>query len=228
MRDDLLDTGGVVAVVGATGVGKTTTVAKLAARYVMRHGPEGVCLLSTDTYRIGAREQLLSYARILGVPLFVAADRQELAAILAAQSHRKMILIDTAGMSQRDTRLAEQFELLRSQGANTRILLALQATADFQTLDELAATYAGVAPAACVLTKVDEAASLGAAISVVVRHRLPLAWCTNGQRVPEDIHPAHNKRMWLVATAISLARRRPPEIDDGLLARRFAEVQTHA
>lgn len=228
LKDDLLEQGGTVAVVGATGVGKTTTVAKLAARYVMRHGPGEVCLLSTDTYRIGAREQLLSYARILGVPLFVAANRQELASTLAAQSWRKLVLIDTAGMSQRDARLAEQFELLRSQGSRTRILLALSAASDLQTLDELAGTYARVAPTACVLTKLDEAASFGPAISVLARHRLPLAWCTNGQRVPEDIHPAHNKRTWLVATALRLARQRRPALDERVLARRFAEAPAHA
>jgi flagellar biosynthesis protein FlhF len=227
-KDDLLEQGGIVAVVGATGVGKTTSVAKLAARYVMRHGPNDVCLLSTDTYRIGAREQLLSYARILGVPLFVARDRDELAAILGAQAWRKFVLIDTAGMSQRDERLAEQFALLRSQGARTRILLALSAASDLQTLDELVTTYADVQPAACVLTKLDEAASLGAAISVLIRHRLPLAWCSNGQRVPEDIHAAHNKRLWLVTTAAKLAAQRPSAQDERVLAVRHAEARAHA
>lgn len=227
-KDDLLERGGTVAVVGATGVGKTTTVAKLAARYVMRHGPDEACLVSTDTYRIGAREQLLSYARILGVPLFVAADRQELATILAAQAWRKLVLIDTAGMSQRDARLAEQFELLRSQGARTRILLALSAASDLPTLDELVVTYGRVAPGACVLTKLDEAASLGAAISTLARHRLPLSWCTNGQRVPEDIHPAHDKQTWLVTTAFRLARGRRSRRDDRIPARRDAEVPAHA
>ena len=227
-KDDLLEQGGIVAVVGATGVGKTTSVATLAARYVMRHGPNDVCLLSTDTYRIGAREQLLSYARILGVPLFVARDRDELAAILGAQAWRKFVLIDTAGMSQRDERLAEQFALLRSQGARTRILLALSAASDLQTLDELITTYADVQPAACVLTKLDEAASLGAAISVLIRHRLPLAWCSNGQRVPEDIHAAHNKRLWLVTTAAKLAAQRPSAQDERVLAMRHAEARAHA
>jgi flagellar biosynthesis protein FlhF len=227
-KDDLLDQGGIVAVVGATGVGKTTSVAKLAARYVLRHGPNDVCLLSTDTYRIGAREQLLSYARILGVPLFVARDREELATTLAAQAWRKFVLIDTAGMSQRDARLAEQFALLRSQGARTRILLALSAASDSQTLDELVTTYADVQPAACVLTKLDEAASLGAAISVLVRHRLPLAWCSNGQRVPEDIHPAHNKRLWLVTTAAKLAAQQSSAPDERALAMRHAEARAHA
>ncbi len=227
-KDDLLEQGGIVAVVGATGVGKTTSVAKLAARYVMRHGPNDVCLLSTDTYRIGAREQLLSYARILGVPLFVAGDRDELAAILGAQAWRKFVLIDTAGMSQRDQRLAEQFALLRSQGARTRILLALSAASDLQTLDELVTTYADVQPAACVLTKLDEAASLGAAISVLTRHGLPLAWCSNGQRVPEDIHAAHNKRLWLVTTAAKLATQRPLAQDERVLAMRHAEARAHA
>jgi flagellar biosynthesis protein FlhF len=227
-KDDLLEQGGIVAVVGATGVGKTTSVAKLAARYVMRHGPNDVCLLSTDTYRIGAREQLLSYARILGVPLFVAQDRDELAAILGAQAWRKLVLIDTAGMSQRDERLAQQFALLRSQGARTRILLALSAASDLQTLDELVTTYADVQPAACVLTKLDEAASLGAAISVLVRHRLPLAWCSNGQRVPEDIHAAHNKRLWLVTTAAKLAAQRSSAQDERVLAVRHAEARAHA
>ena len=227
-KDDLLEQGGIVAVVGATGVGKTTSVAKLAARYVMRHGPNDVCLLSTDTYRIGAREQLLSYARILGVPLFVARDRDELAAILGAQAWRKFVLIDTAGMSQRDERLAQQFALLRSQGARTRILLALSAASDLQTLDELVTTYADVQPAACVLTKLDEAASLGAAISVLIRHRLPLAWCSNGQRVPEDIHAAHNKRLWLVTTAAKLAAQRPSAQDERVLAVRHAEARAHA
>jgi len=225
--DRLLDEGGVAAVVGPTGVGKTTTIAKLAARFALRHGARSVALVSTDGYRIGAREQLLTFARIIGVPMHVAADARELGDVLDSLAPRKLVLIDTAGMSRRDLRLAEQLGALARHGERIRILLALAAHTEHAALEDTVRIFAPLKPSACVLTKVDEAASLGAALSTVIRHRLPIAHLTDGQRVPEDLHAGPERRIWLVRTAAKLVERSRRAPDEALLARNFGKVGAH-
>jgi flagellar biosynthesis protein FlhF len=219
--------GGVVVVVGPTGVGKTTTIAKLAARWSMLHGSDDLALVSTDGYRIGAREQLHTYARILGAPMHAANGAEELGQVLERLKSKKLILIDTAGMGPRDTRLAGQLAALQRGAARARVLLALPAHGEAQALEEILAAFAGAAPAACVLTKVDEAASLGAALSTAIRHRLPIAYVCNGQRVPEDLHGALQKKVWLVKTAAHLAKHAPPRPDGAHMARLFGRSQAH-
>ena len=155
--------GGIIAVVGPTGAGKTTTIAKLAARWSMRHGSQDLALVSTDAYRVGAREQLMTYARILGAPLHVANSGRELARVLARLKSKKLILIDTAGMGPRDVRLTEQLAALQLGAARAQVLLALPAQGEGHALEEIIAAFAAASPAACVVTKVDEASSLGAA-----------------------------------------------------------------
>lgn len=229
-KSNPLDRGGVVAIVGPTGVGKTTTVAKLAARYALKHGARNVALVSTDTYRIGAREQLHTYARILNVPMHVAQDREDLAHVLDALAGRKLILIDTAGMSQRDLRLNEQFATLKHRGTPIEMLLALSATGDASCLDETVRLFAkaGKTIAGCVLTKLDEAASLGAPLSVLIRHGLPLTYLCTGQRVPEDLHVARGKHAWLIETAVKLRRRSGHVADEQYLAQHYGKVAAHA
>ena len=185
--EDLLDRGGVYALVGPTGVGKTTTTAKLAARCVVRHGAGRLALITTDGYRIGAQEQLRIYGRILGVPVFSVRDAADLRQTLAGLRNKHMVLIDTMGMSQRDRMVAEQAAMLSGAG-DVRRLLLLNATARGDTLDDVVRAYAGDDLAGCVFTKVDEAASLAPALDVAVRHELDIRYLTNGQRVPEDLH----------------------------------------
>lgn len=184
---DFIDRGGVYALVGPTGVGKTTTTAKLAARCVVRYGADRLALLTTDGYRIGAHEQLRIYGRILGVPVFVVRDGEDLRRTLADLRDKHMVLIDTVGMSQRDRMVAEQAAMLTRSGEVNRLLL-LNSGSRGDTLDDVVRAYAGEDLAGCIITKVDEAVALAPAIDCVVRHGLTLAYVANGQRVPEDLH----------------------------------------
>lgn len=186
-ENDLIDRGGVFALVGPTGVGKTTTTAKLAARCVVRYGADKLALLTTDGYRIGAHEQLRIYGRILGVPVHVVRDSEDLRRTLAELRGKHMVLIDTVGMSQRDRMVAEQAAMLMRAGDVKRLLL-LNATSRGDTLDDVIRSYAGEDIAGCILSKVDETAALAPALDAVVRHGLLLAYVANGQRVPEDLH----------------------------------------
>jgi flagellar biosynthesis protein FlhF len=228
VNDPTCVAGGITAVVGPTGAGKTTTIAKLAARWCMQHGSQDLALISADGYRIGAREQLMTYARILGAPMHAANGAKELARVLERLKSKKLILIDTAGMGPRDVRLTEQLAALKYGASRARVLLALPAQAGGQALDEIVCAFVRVKPAACILTKVDEAASLGAAISTVLRHKMKIAYVCNGQRVPEDLHASHLKRIWLVRAALELAERSPTARDEGYLARNFGRADAHA
>ncbi len=228
IQDSTCIQGGVVAVVGPTGVGKTTTIAKLAARWCLRHGSQDLALVSTDGYRIGARDQLLTYARILDVPMHVADGGKELSKVLERLKHKRLVLVDTAGMSQRDLRIPEQLNALRLGLGSARVLLAVPAGGEAKAVDEIVRVYGRIAPDACVLTKIDEAASLGAALSAVLRRELPIAYLCDGQRVPEDLHDALPKRLWLVRTAMTLRAQTSNFKDEAFLARNFGRVQSHA
>jgi flagellar biosynthesis protein FlhF len=232
VNDAMFADGGTIAIVGATGVGKTTTIAKLAARWVMHRGAGDVALVSTDGFRVGAREQLMTFARILDVPMYVAANPQELEQILGRLSNKKLILIDTAGLGQRDAKLVEQLAAVTRGAGQAKVLLALPAHGESHALDETVRAYSAAQPVACVLTKVDEAASLGGALSAVLRHKLPIAYVCDGQRVPEDLHAAHNRRLWLVSAALqlqeTLRRGTPERTDTSYLARRYTAGASHA
>jgi flagellar biosynthesis protein FlhF len=183
---DIVDRGGVYALVGPTGVGKTTTTAKLAARCVLRHGPSKVALVTTDSYRIGAHEQLRIYGRILGVTVYLVKDAAELRQTLVELQHKHMVLVDTMGMSQKDKLVPEMTDMLA--GCNVQRLLLLSATSRGDTLDDVVRAYQGDNLAGCILTKIDEAASLATPLDVIMRHSLKLHYVSNGQRVPEDLH----------------------------------------
>lgn len=191
---DITDRGGVFALVGPTGVGKTTTTAKLAARCVMKHGPSRLGLVMADDYRIGAQDQLRIYARLLGVPLYVAQTPDDLQQALAAMADKHLVLIDTVGMGQRDSRVEAQHELLIQSGVER--LLCLNATAQAETLEQVAQAYTThrnrtVPLAGTILTKLDESARPACALDVIIRRRLELHFCTAGQRVPEDLEMAN-------------------------------------
>jgi flagellar biosynthesis protein FlhF len=186
-QDDFLAQGGIYALVGPTGVGKTTTIAKLAARCALKHGARNVALVTTDCYRIGGQEQLRSYARILGVPIRVARTHAELKDTLADLLDRRFILIDTAGMNQRDMKLSEKFALLKQQSPRVKTLLTLSANTQASGMDDIIKAFSHLNLSGCILTKTDEASSLGGALSAMIRHQLPMAFVTNGQQVPEDL-----------------------------------------
>ncbi|MES1153301.1 MAG: flagellar biosynthesis protein FlhF, partial [Rhodanobacter sp.] len=210
------DEPGVTALVGPTGVGKTTTIAKLAARAVMRHGADQVALVSTDHYRIGAAAQLEHYGRLLGVRVYPAYDADSLRKVLEMLHGRHTVLIDTAGVAASDPRLAQQMAILADASA-LRACLVLAANAQAQALDAAVSAYLPLKPRACILTKLDEAPNLGGALSAVIRHRLPLDYTTDGQRVPEDIATA-DARVLVCRAAQSLKGQLP---DDSLMAERF-------
>ena len=182
----LEDSGGVFAFIGATGVGKTTSTAKLAAAFATKHGSAHLGLITLDAYRIGAHEQLRTYGRILGVPVHTAHDRASLEDLLDLLSAKKMVLIDTAGMAQRDTRTRELLEMLSHQSIHR--LLVVNASAQGETIEDQFTAYAAPSCRGVVLSKVDEAVKLAPALDATIRHRLKVLAVANGQRVPEDWH----------------------------------------
>ncbi len=201
-EDEILEQGGVFALVGPTGVGKTTSTAKLAARCVMRHGPENLALITTDAYRIGAHEQLRIYGKILGVMVHSVKDEADLRIALRELKNKHTVLIDTVGVSQRDQMVGEQVAMLSGAGADVKRLLCLNATSTGETLNEVVRAYQGNGLAGCIMTKLDEAASIGNVLDVVIRQKLNLCYISNGQRVPEDLHLAD--RAYLLDRAFKL------------------------
>lgn len=189
--DEMVEKGGVYALIGPTGVGKTTTTAKLAARCVIRHGADKVALLTTDSYRIGGHEQLRIYGQLLGVPVRTIKDTDDLQLTLSELKNKHMVLIDTVGMSQRDHMVAQQIAMLSNCGADVKRMLVLSAASNGKTLDEVISAYQKNGIYGCIITKVDEAASLGVALDAVIRRKLMLHYVANGQKVPEDIHAAN-------------------------------------
>ncbi|APO93837.1 flagellar biosynthesis protein FlhF [Xanthomonas vesicatoria] len=187
---DPLERGGVIALVGPTGAGKTTTIAKLAQRFAAQHAPRDVALVTTDTLRVGGREQLHSYGRQLGIAVHEADSAESLLELLDRLRDYKLVLIDTAGMGQRDRALAAQLNWLRAAQQVTS-LLVLPANSHFADLDEVVRRFAHAKPQGVVLTKLDETGRFGSALSVVVDHQLPITWVTDGQRVPDDLHRAN-------------------------------------
>ncbi|NND67030.1 MAG: flagellar biosynthesis protein FlhF [Halioglobus sp.] len=202
-EDRLLDSGGFVALMGSTGVGKTTTAAKLAARFVLRHGRENVALVTTDCYRIGGQEQLQIFARYLDIPCVVATDAKELRSALRKLASRHLVLIDTAGMSQRDEKLHGQYQMLEDTGLDIRTYLVLSATAQREALQETIQAFKGAELAGAIATKLDEAVSLGGLVDTLIENSLPLAYVSDGQQVPNDLAPAAARS--IVARAVALA-----------------------
>ncbi len=207
-ENELLEKGGVYALVGPTGVGKTTTTAKLAARCVMRHGPGKLALITTDGYRIGGYEQLRIYGKILGVMVHSVKDETDLRIALDELKNKHTVLIDTVGMGQRDKMVAEQIAMLSATDTRVKRLLCLPATSTGETLNEVVRSYQGGGLAGCIMTKLDEAATIGSVLDVVIRQKLSLYYVANGQRVPEDLHIANQH--YLVDRAFKLKRETAP------------------
>jgi flagellar biosynthesis protein FlhF len=220
--DRWLEDGGRVALVGPTGVGKTTTLAKLAVRWVLRHGPRDLAIVAGDSLRIGAHEQLNALGQLLGARVYPLQNLDDLPALLTKLASSRFVLIDTPGSSQRDAQLASRLEALTSVGPDLETALVLGASTQAGTNAEVVQRFAAVNPASCVLTKVDEASSLGGLLSVLVRARLPVSYMSEGQRVPEDLRPARS--LELVSSAVQLAQTAGAAADEDLLRRRFGEM----
>ena len=195
-NNEILSQGGAIALLGPTGVGKTTTIAKLAAQFAMKYGAEQVALVTTDNYRIGAHEQLATYGKIMGCNVRVAKDAEELSAILYQFREKRLVLIDTAGMGQRDVRLSEQLDtLMKNSRVNIQSYLVISATAQRRVVEEAIDHFKRIPLSGCIFTKVDESIGLGEVLSVSMKNKLPVSYITTGQRVPEDIEIASAKRL---------------------------------
>lgn len=185
---------GCFAFMGPTGVGKTTTIGKIAAQHVLKYGSEGVVLITTDTYRIAAHEQLRTFGRILNVPVVVVNEYTDLNTVLDKYKSYSLVLVDTAGMNPRDRNLERQLLMIKRAPSRLKKLLVLPCTSQRQVLKTVLDVYAQVQLDGCVLSKLDESASLGEVVSVVIEERLPVVYLADGQRIPDDIQPAraHN------------------------------------
>lgn len=211
---DRVSAGGVFAFIGPTGVGKTTTIAKLAARYVLEHGLGKVALITTDTYRVGAHDQLRSLGRILNVPVRVVDQERSLPSVVASLKAFPLVLIDTAGFRQGDPLLKEQEAQLDACAGIERILV-LACNSQMQTLKASAHAYSGGAVSGCVLTKLDETASLGEALSVIIEQRLPVLYSTHGQAIPNDIAVASAASLVSKAVALMKAQQNTERVAAG-------------
>ncbi|MDH5786132.1 MAG: flagellar biosynthesis protein FlhF [Chromatiales bacterium] len=193
--DDIISRGGIVALIGPTGVGKTSTVAKLAARFTVRHGAGRVVMITTDRSRIGARQQLYSYGRALGAPVHVASNGEQLREMVIAHRDKALVLIDTAGMSPRELQLPDEVSMLYQTGLPVRSYVVLSASSQRRSLEEVMHAINRVELDGVILTKLDETTGLGEALSVVVQHRLPVAYISDGKRIPENLHPARSNNL---------------------------------
>ncbi len=216
---EVIQNGGTFAVVGPTGVGKTTTVAKLAARFALQNGPNSVALVTTDNYRIAAHEQLKIYGRIIGCSVHVVNSSEELEQTLEQLSSKQLVLIDTAGMSQRDQRLVEQISKFNQVSKKIEKLLVLSATSNRYTLEDTIKVFKRYQLAGCIISKTDEAVSLGEVLSLIMQQGLSLAYITNGQRVPEDIRLASSEQ--IVAEALQMSQSYKGETDEWWTAKQL-------
>ncbi|MFM0734401.1 flagellar biosynthesis protein FlhF [Paraburkholderia sediminicola] len=221
-EDALMERGGVFALMGPTGVGKTTTTAKLAARCVMRFGASKVALLTTDSYRIGGHEQLRIFGKILGVSVHAVKDGADLQLALSELRNKHIVLIDTIGMSQRDRLVSDQIAMLCRAGQPVQRLLLLNATSHGDTLNEVVQAYQRAPDqqplAGCILTKLDEATNLGGVLDTVIRYKLPVHYVSTGQKVPENLYVATKK--FLIKSAFCIPRDNSPFVphDDDIPA----------
>ncbi|AET90475.1 flagellar biosynthesis protein FlhF [Caballeronia cordobensis] len=211
-EDALMERGGAFALMGPTGVGKTTTTAKLAARCVMRFGASKVALLTTDSYRIGAHEQLRIFGKILGVSVHAVKDAADLQLALSELRNKHIVLIDTIGMSQRDRMVSDQIAMLCGAGHPVQRILLLNATSHGDTLNEVVQAYKSAPDqpplAGCILTKLDEATNLGGVLDTVIRYKLPVHYVSTGQKVPENLYVATKR--FLIKSAFCIPRDGSP------------------
>ncbi|GAB7025841.1 flagellar biosynthesis protein FlhF [Geotalea toluenoxydans] len=184
----------IMATVGPTGVGKTTTIAKLAAMYALNRGAR-VAMVTTDNFRVGAVEQLKTYSKIMDVPLEVAATAKELEAVLAKHADKDLILIDTAGRSPKDREKLEELKVYLESCPGIETYLCISATTRDREMNEIVAQYSLLPITRLLFTKLDESESYGCIVNAQVRNRFPLSYFTTGQKVPEDIEVATARKL---------------------------------
>jgi len=224
--DNLLRDGGVAALVGPTGVGKTTTIAKMASRYAMQFGANEIALISADAHRVGAQEHLATFAKILGVEVYQAEDVMALERLLDQLKDKKLVLIDTEGTSQRDTNLTARLAAYGNNEDRVHFYLTLAATCQEAGLNETIRVFNRLPLTGVVITKIDEAAQLGCVLSALIRHDLPAAFLTDGQRVPDDFYLAGKKRLWLMNQALECMRSSEFKVDEEMMIEKFGKVGT--
>lgn len=210
-KQEPMEEGGVIALVGPAGMGKTTTLAKLAARYVLKYGAQHIGLVSLDSYRIGAQEQLKTLGRILNVPVTLVDPGQSLTQALAPLARKRVVLIDTAGLPANDPALRMQLETLASRGVNARNYLVMAATSQSQVLKAAYHSYKRCGLSGCILTKTDEATSLGEVLGLAISQRLPVAYLADGPRIPDDLQVPRSHQ--LVSRAVGLQAAQDPSED---------------
>ncbi|WP_223591218.1 flagellar biosynthesis protein FlhF [Pseudomonas sp. A-R-19] len=215
-----LEEGGVIAMVGPAGMGKTTTLAKLAARYVLKYGAQNIALVSMDSFRIGAQEQLKTLGRILNVSVTHVDPGQSLVQALEPLLRKRVVLIDTAGLQASDPALRMQLESLAGRGIRSKNYLVLATTSQKQVLTAAYHSYKRCGLAGCILTKLDETASLGEVLSLAISHELPVAYLTDGPRIPDDLHLP--RRHQLVSRAVSVQMQEEPS--EEAMADMFADI----
>ncbi|PYY68170.1 flagellar biosynthesis protein FlhF [Pseudomonas jessenii] len=215
-----LEEGGVIAMVGPAGMGKTTTLAKLAARYVLKYGAQNIALVSMDSFRIGAQEQLKTLGRILNVSVTHVDPGQSLVQALEPLLRKRVVLIDTAGLQASDPALRMQLESLAGRGIRAKNYLVLATTSQKQVLTAAYHSYKRCGLAGCILTKLDETASLGEVLSLAISHELPVAYLTDGPRIPDDLHLP--RRHQLVSRAVSVQMQEEPS--EEAMADMFADI----
>jgi len=195
---------GAICLVGPQGAGKTTTIAKIAAQYVLNHGRDGIAILTTDVARVGAQEQLRAYGRILQIPVHTAVDIEEAVKTYRILRKKKLVLIDTAGMSFRDSKGISELQQLTAAMQDVQVFVTLPADAEAYVQSEIIDAYAPLAPQGAVITRIDEAMRLGGVISNLIQHRLPVVWCANGPKVPQNLSAADGTK--LVNMAVRMGR----------------------
>jgi len=222
-NDDILSQPGVVALMGPTGTGKTTTIAKLAAQAAHKFGVDQVAIITLDNYRIGAYEQIATYGKIIGCSVKQAHNSDELSDLLYQFRNKRLVLVDTAGFSQKDTRLIKQLDTMKQNScANIRHYLVMQANCQYRVMQQTVSEYRQISLQGCILTKLDECYSLGEVISVAIENKLQICYLADGQRVPEDLQSASTK--FLITSAAKLYKKyglihnRPNYIDNTAVA----------
>lgn len=219
LRDNILTEDSVIALAGPSGSGKTTMMAKLAANFVLENSASKVVMATLDSYRVGGREQLSSYAKILGVPLRTIHNKRDLSELLDQFYGKKLILIDTAGLSPRDMQRKQQTDILISAKVPVKLALVLSATSQVVTLKEIIDTHRMMEPQMCMLTKLDESSALGEVLSVIISEGLSIAYQSNGQRVPDDL--ANGDATDLISRAITMMKRYEKDIDETSIEQKF-------
>lgn len=213
-EQDPISHGGAIALVGPTGVGKTTLTAKLAVRYAQQHGANSVALVSLDDQRVGAHEQLRRFGAIAGIAVLTASDADELRRIIDESYHRQLILIDTAGVCHRDNRLLDKLGAVHQNAERIRNYLVMSAATEPHCLSKMLSAYRALTLEGCMVTKLDEASSLGPVLSCTIEQRLPIAYLSDGQSIPEDLHRAETGR--LVRDAVRFTQGSEPIEDERL------------